>query len=83
MIEYLAKYWLEAVIVVGVIVVLAPTFLGPVLGKVAGLLKLGVVQDDCLDDIDAVLRLQKRYKSVAEQLDAVVLVILKEHRTHE
>lgn len=83
MIEYLAKYWLEAVIVVGVIVVLAPTFLGPVLGKAAGLLKRGVVQDDCLDDIDAVLRLQKRYKSVAEQLDAVVLVILKEHRTHE
>lgn len=83
MIEYLAKYWLEAVIVAGVIVVLAPTVLGPVLGKVAGLFKRGVVQDDCLDDIDAVLRLQKRYKEVAEQLDAVVLVILKDHRTHE
>jgi hypothetical protein len=83
MVEYLAKYWLEATIVAGVIVILAPTVLGSVYGKVAGMFRRGVVQDSCLDDIDAVLRLQKRYKEVAEQLDAVVLVILKDHRSHE
>lgn len=83
MIELLEKYWLEAVIVGGILLILSPTILAPVVARVKKLFgKVVGQQDECLSDLDKVLKLQKRYPSAADQLESVAMTILKYHREH-
>ena len=82
MIESIQKYWLEVALASGMIIILMPTILAPVFSRIKQFFVAAKEDDQCLEDLDIVLKLQKKYPSTADSLESVAMGILKYHREH-
>ena len=82
MIKSIQEYSLEIALVVGMIIIIMPTILAPIFSAIKQFFVTAKENDHCLEDLDFVLKLQKKYPSAADSLEPVAMAILKCHREH-